>query len=70
MAIPDPFLSDGRIRRGQLPPECHIQPTDEEDEDYNLSTTDEQEKQGMIAEREKWVAYQSNRLARHMGCMN
>jgi len=72
MAIPDPFPSDGRIRRGQLPPECHIQPTDEEEEDYILSTTDEQEKQRMIAEREKvaqemWVAYQSYRLARHMG---
>ena len=53
MAIPDPFPSEGRIRRGQLPSECHIQPTDEEEEDYNLSTTDEQEKQGMIAERER-----------------
>ena len=73
MAIPAPFPSDGRIRRRQLPSESHIQPTDEDGrKDYNLSATDEQEKQGMFAEREKvaqemWVAYQSYRLARHMG---
>ena len=76
--IPEPFPSDWRITRGNLPANSHFQPTEEREdlemreEERSMTSLEKKEKAAMLAKREEvaqgmWEGYQAFRLGRRLG---